>query len=279
MTVMSDQRPQVVMTEAGRAPVWSAIEDFIEGLRRWELWGTLGWHDIRQRYRRSVIGPFWLTISMGVMVFGLAYVYGGIFSQPIDKYLPYVAVGMIVFGLITSIANDASLVFILAARTILQTRAPLSLYVYQMLWRNLLIFGHNALIYLVIVLLFPVGLGLVSLLALVGLLLVTVLSVFVSIILATLSARFRDVPPIVASVTQIAFFLTPIFWTASALKGREEFIYLNPFYYLLEIVRMPLLGEVPPPAVWLAVIGMTIASGVVAVLFFARFRARVAYWV
>lgn len=262
-----------------RESVSEAIADFVDGLRRWELWGTLGWHDIRQRYRRSVIGPFWLTISMGVMVFGLAYVYGGIFSHPLDKYLPYVAVGMIVFGLITSIANDASQVFILASRTILQTRAPLSLYVYQMLWRNLLIFSHNALIYLLIVLFFPVDLGLVSLLALPGLFLVMVLSVFVSIILATLSARFRDVPPIVNSVTQIAFFLTPIFWTASALKGREEFIYLNPFYYLLEIVRMPLLGEAPPSNIWLVVIGMTIVSGVVALLFFARFRARIAYWV
>ena len=276
MTVVSDQH---VETVRHRASVPNAIEDFVDGLRRWELWGTLGWHDIRQRYRRSVIGPFWLTISMGVMVFGLAYVYGGIFSQPLDKYLPYVAVGMIVFGLITSIANDASQVFILASRTILQTRAPLSLYVYQMLWRNLLIFAHNALIYLIILLFFPVNLGWVSLLALPGLFLLMVLSVFVSVILATLSARFRDVPPIVNSVTQIAFFLTPIFWTASALKGREEFIHFNPFYYLLEVVRMPLLGEAPPLMVWLVVIGMTVISAIVAVVFFGRFRARVAYWV
>lgn len=276
MTVVTDQH---VETVRHRASVPNAVADFVDGLRRWELWGTLGWHDIRQRYRRSVIGPFWLTISMGMMVFGLAYVYGTIFSQPLDKYLPYVAVGMIVFGLITSIANDASQVFILSSRAILQTRAPLSLYVYQMLWRNLLMFAHNALIYLIIVLFFPVGLGLVSLLAIPGLILVIVLSVFVSMILATLSARFRDVPPIVANVTQIAFFLTPIFWTTSALKGREEFIYLNPFYYMLEVVRMPLLGEAPPASIWLTVIGMTVASGVAAILFFARFRARVAYWV
>ncbi|MEA2879149.1 MAG: lipopolysaccharide transport system permease protein [Hyphomicrobiales bacterium] len=276
MTIASEQRDEIARHLAS---VPNAIEDFIDGLRRWELWGALGWHDIRQRYRRSVIGPFWLTISMGVMVFGLAYVYGAIFSQPLDKYLPYVAVGMIVFGLITSIANDASQVFILASRTILQTRAPLSLYVYQMLWRNLLIFAHNALIYLLIIPFFPVGLGLVSLLALLGLLLVIVMGAFVGVILATLSARFRDVPPIVNSVTQIAFFLTPIFWTPSALKGREEFIYFNPFYYVLEVIRMPLLGEVPPPTVWLVVIGMTILAGVVAVLFFARFRARIAYWV
>src|SRR6185436_8571599 len=98
MKIVDDQKVEIARH---RASVPNAIEDFIDGLRRWELWGTLGWHDIRQRYRRSTIGPFWLTISMGVMVFGLAYVYGGIFSQPLEKYLPYVAVGTIVFGLIT----------------------------------------------------------------------------------------------------------------------------------------------------------------------------------
>ena len=60
-----------------RSRLLDAVGDLIEGLARWELWSTLGWHDIRQRYRRSIVGPFWLTLSMGVMVAGLAYLYAG----------------------------------------------------------------------------------------------------------------------------------------------------------------------------------------------------------
>ena len=69
--------------------VRSALGDVVDGLQHWELWSTHGWNDIRQRYRRSIVGPFWLTISMGVMVAGLAYLYAGLFGQSIEKYLPY----------------------------------------------------------------------------------------------------------------------------------------------------------------------------------------------
>ena len=119
----------------------AACQDLYQGLLRWELWSTLAWNDIRQRYRRSVIGPFWLTISMGMMVGGLAYLYAGLFNQDIHAYLPYVATGLIVFGLISSLITDASTVFIAGSRAILQVRAPISVYIYQMVWRNLIIFA------------------------------------------------------------------------------------------------------------------------------------------
>jgi len=256
-----------------------AIADLIDGLRYWELWSTHGWNDIRQRYRRSIVGPFWLTISMGMMIGGLAYLYAGLFGQSIDTYLPYVAVGMIVFNLISGIAQEGSLTFIASGRIILQTKAPLSVYVYQMLWRNLLIFAHNMCIYLVLLLFVKVNIGLASLLAIFGLFLILLNGVWVGIALGALSARFRDVPPIVASVMQIAFFLSPVFWTPEALKGREAFVQFNPFYYLLEVVRMPLLGEVPSLNIWLIVIAFNVVSALVAIMFFARYRARISYWV
>lgn len=262
-----------------RSALRDAIADFIDGLKRWELWFTLGWHDIHQRYRRSMVGPFWLTISMGVMVGGLAYLYSGLFGQSLDHYLPYVAVGIIVFNLITSIVTEGTYVFISSSRIILQTRAPLSIYVYQMLWRSILIFGHNMVIYLILLPFFDFKLGFVTLLAVPALFLIVVTGFGVGIILGGLSARFRDVPPIVASVMQVAFFLTPVFWTSTSLKGREVFVYFNPFYYALDVVRMPLLGQAPPLAIWLGVIAMCCASGFLALLFFARYRARIPYWV
>src|SRR5256714_7010615 len=98
--------------------ILAAIQDLHDGLRHSELWSTLGWHDIRQRYRRSIVGPFWLTLSMGIMVAGLAYLYAGMFGQNVEGYLPYVATGMIVFSLISIIATDGSAVFIGSASLI-----------------------------------------------------------------------------------------------------------------------------------------------------------------
>lgn len=129
--------------DRARSRLSVAVSDLLAGLKLWELWTTLGWHDIRQRYRRSMVGPFWLTLSMGFMVAGLAYLYGGVFGQNTATYLPYVATGMIVFSLISSLTTDGSSLFISSSSLILQLRAPLSIYLYQMVWRNLLIFAHN----------------------------------------------------------------------------------------------------------------------------------------
>ena len=265
-------------TVSRRTRLPEAVADLIEGLKLWELWSTLGWHDIRQRYRRSIVGPFWLTLSMGIMVAGLAYLYGGLFGQN-EGYLPYVATGMIVFSLISSIAVEGSGVFIGSASLILQLRAPLSIYIYQMLWRNLLIFVHNISIYVVVLLFAKVDIGWNIFLSLIGLILILLNGVWVGLMLGGLSARFRDVPPIVGSIMQVAFFLTPIFWTPGALPNRELFVHLNPFYYLVEVVRMPLLGQTPALWIWLVVIGMNCIGALAAIAFYARYRGRIAYWV
>jgi ABC-2 type transport system permease protein len=256
-----------------------ALRDLADGLARWELWSRLGWQDIRRRYRRSIVGPFWLTLSMGLVIGGLAYLYAGVFGQNLDNYLPYVALGMIVFALISTLVTDGSTVFIAAGPTILQMKAPLSIHLYQILWRNILMFAHNLVIYVLIVIFLHPLLGWHALLAIPGLVLVINNCFWVALVLGGLGARFRDVPPIVSSVMQMAFVLTPVFWTASAVPSREVFVHLNPFYYLIDIVRMPLMGETPPLSMWLIVIGFNCVSVIAAILFFARYRARIAYWV
>jgi ABC-2 type transport system permease protein/lipopolysaccharide transport system permease protein len=72
----------------------SAWADVIEGAKLWRLWGTLGWNEILQRYRRSTLGPLWLTASMAVMVIALGVVYAELFQQRIDDFIPFLCVGI-----------------------------------------------------------------------------------------------------------------------------------------------------------------------------------------
>lgn len=216
---------------------------------------------------------------MGLVIGGLAYLYAGLFGQHLENYLPYVALGMIVFTLVSSILTDGSTVFIAAGSTILQMKAPLSVHLYQMVWRNILMFAHNIVIYVLIVIFLRPPLGWNALLSVPGLVLVINNCFWVALVLGVLGVRFRDVPPIVSSVMQMAFVLTPIFWTPASLPTRELFVYLNPFFYLIDIVRMPLMGQTPPLSMWLIVAGFNCVSMVVALMFFARYRTRIAYWV
>ena len=255
-----------------------ALLDVFEGGRAWYVWGLLGWHDIRQRYRRSKIGPFWLTISMGALVGGLGFLYAGMFGVEVADYLPFVALGFIVWGLIASLINENCNAFIEAETIVKQVHLPLSIHVYRVVWRNLIIFGHNILIFVVVAVIFSIWPGWTGLLAVAGLALLCLNGVWIGLLFGLISARFRDVPLIVASIVQIAFFLTPIIWKPDLLPDRAWFLHFNPFYHFLEVVRAPLLGEIPSLVSWSAVLVITLCGWIATLFMYRRYRRRIAYW-
>ena len=256
-----------------------ALQDIVEGARAVHLWGLLGWQDVRQRYRRSTLGPFWLTISMGALVGGLGFLYAGLFKIGVADYLPFIAVGFIVWGLVSSLLTDGCAAFIGADSIIKQVALPLSIHVYRVLWRNLIILAHNAIIYVIVAVFFSIQPGWVGFLALPGLVLLGLNGVWVGLLLGLVSARFRDVPQIVASVVQIAFFLTPIIWKPELLPERAFLLDLNPFFHFVEVVRAPLLGQMPGLTSWLAALGVTLGGWLVTLVMYRRFHWRIPYWV
>ena len=275
----SSPEPAVASASPSSSRAAFALQDIVEGARAIHLWGLLGWQDVRQRYRRSTLGPFWLTISMGALVGGLGFLYAGLFKIGIADYLPFIAVGFIVWGLVSSLLTDGCAAFISAESIIKQVALPLSIHVYRVLWRNFIILAHNAIIYVIVALLFSVQPGWVGFLALPGLVLLGLNGVWVGLLLGLVSARFRDVPQIVASVVQIAFFLTPIIWKPELLPERALLLDLNPFFHFVEVVRAPLLGQVPGLTSWLAALGVTLGGWLVTLAMYRRFHWRIPYWV
>ena len=239
----------------------------------------MGLHDIRQRYRRSIIGPFWITLSMGIMVGALGLLYGTIFKQDMHDYLPFLAAGFILWGLISSLIIDGTRVFISAEGLIRQLPAPLSVHVYRLIWSNLISFAHNIWIYVLVALWYGLAPGWPMMLAMPALLLVLLNAFWMALLLGVVSARFRDIPLVVSSLMQVMFFITPVIWKPEMLPGRALILNLNPFHHLVEIMRAPLLGQVPALENWVAVIVVTLGGWAVALWFFSAYRWRLAYWV
>ncbi len=262
-----------------RIQLQKATSDIVGGWKHHELWLTMGLRDIKQRYRRSVIGPFWLTLSMGIMVGALGLLYGGIFNQPLADYLPYIAAGFVVWGLISGLILDGAQCFIASDRLIRQLAAPVSIYVYRDVWRNLIIFAHNIWIVVLLAFVFQSNPGWAVLLAVPALAVVLFNGVWLGLLLGLVSARFRDIPQVLASIVQVAFFLTPIIWKPEMLPGRALILDLNPLYHLVEIVRAPLLGQVPTLGNWIAVLLFTLLGWLLAIFFFVVYRWRIGYWV
>ena len=255
-----------------------ALQDVVEGACAFRLWGMLGWQDIRQRYRRSTLGPFWLTISMGALVGGLGVLYAGLFRMDVADYLPFVAAGLIIWGLLSGLITEGCAAFIGAEGIIKQVNLPLSVHVYRVVWRNLIVFAHNVAIYVAAAVIFSIQPGWTGLLVLPGLALLCLNGVWMGLLFGLVSARFRDVPQIVASVVQVAFFLTPIIWKPELLPDRAFVLDLNPFFHLVELVRAPSLGQAPGLVSWFAAVGITLGGWLVTLLMYRRYRWRIAYW-
>lgn len=256
-----------------------AFADLWRGALHYDLWSHLAAHDIRQRFRRSVLGPIWLTLSMGIMIGALGFVFSRLFNQDIGQTLPYISTGIIFWGLLTGCINEGTLVFISAESFIRNVPVPLSLHFYRMMARNLIIWCFNMGIYVLVVLYFGIPIGANILLFVPGFILFLLNTAWMSLAAGVLSTRYRDIPQVIANVIQVIFFVTPIFWTPETLPSRPAFVVLNPFYHLVEIVRLPLLGEAPTPESWAVSIGMAIAGIGFAAYLFRRAHARIAYWV
>jgi ABC-type polysaccharide/polyol phosphate export permease len=256
---------------------WMA--DLRDGINKYPVWSVLAWQDIRQRYQRSVLGPFWITLTMMATIAGMGPLYAALFRIDAHQFIPYLALGLIAWGLISSMILDGCLTFTSADSMIRSVRLPMSLHAFRMILRNLIIFLHNIVAFLPFALYLGIEPRWLWLMALPGVVLIAVAAFPVALILGIFCARFRDMQQIVASIVQLAFFLTPILWKPELLGNREFIATYNPFFVFIEVIRAPVYGHMPGLHVYVS--ALLIVAGLYAMAFpiFLRFRTRIAFWV
>jgi len=274
-------------TPASKSTTLSAsASDLARGWNQYELWLQLGWQDIKQRYRRSTLGPLWITIATGVMSLALGLLYSMLFQISVREFLPHVTVGFIVWGFISGCIKDGANVFIENEGLIKQLPSALSVHVYRLVWRQLLFFAHNMVIWLILVLMFRIPLGWNLLLFIPALALMVVNGVWVTMLFGIIATRFRDVAPLLEALVQLLFYVTPIVWTTKTLREqggevaqRARIAELNPLYHYLEVVRAPLIGEPVAAYHWGIVLVGTVIGLFLAMIAMRQWRFRVPYWV
>jgi homopolymeric O-antigen transport system permease protein len=268
--------------DAVRLHLMSAWEDLTGGLRKYDLWGRFGWLEIKRRYRRTMIGPFWACITLVIFVIVIGSVGSGLLSKHTGDYLPFLVAGMIVWVTLQSTLLESVNVFVAGGGLIRQMNFEYSILVYSLVWRNFIVFAHNLLVYFLILLVFaPDKLGFANLLAIPGLIVLAINCTWLSLLLGLVSLRFRDLQQLVMSTVQVSMFVTPLFWPADGLEGlrRLFFVDLNPLYHLLTIVRDPLLGgKLPLLSSCIAATLITITGWALAYSMFAKYRKRIPYW-
>lgn len=256
-----------------------AGQDAILAVTGWRIWTTLAWNDIAQRYRRSIIGPFWLTLSTAIFVGALGFLYAGLLHQNINTYLPYLATGYVLWMMLSSFLVEAAQCFIASEGYLKQMRMSKIGVVLRMVLRNFIIFLHNMLVIVVVMLIFRIVPGPFFLLVLPGLMLNLWFGTALALLLGIVCTRFRDLTQIIISLITVLFFCTPIFWNPkTSAPGLALVSSLNPFAAFIAIFRDPLLGLPIDAYDWWVASGCTLGMTVIAAAFFVRFRSRILYW-
>jgi lipopolysaccharide transport system permease protein len=214
------------------------------------------------------------------MVLAMGGIYAGLFHMNLREYLPFLVLSLVLWGFLGGLVGDACLGFTASEGLIRSVRMPFTLYAVRIVLRNVLVLAHNIVVVVAVFAIFGTWPGAEGLLALPGFALWLVDSCALSILLGALCARYRDIPPIVGSVLQMAFFVTPVIWKPElAGPDRQWLLPFNPFYSIMEMVRGPLLGTVPTQAACLSALLYSLVLLVLTWLLFVRVRGRIAFWV
>lgn len=261
------------------SPKNTTYSDVYNSLRSWRIWFLIGISDIRQRYSRSKLGQFWITLSIAIFIASIGSVNSILFNQDVSYFVPFLAANVIVWNLISGIITDGCITFIQSENYIKQIPLPKSIYILRSITRNLFNFCHNFFILPFTYLIFPQPLNINYLLAPLGLILILLAGFFITMLLGVLCTRFRDLPQIVGNIVQLAFFITPIMWPANALRhNMTNFGIYNPFAAFLNVLSEPLRGITPSYSSYLVSLSTIILLAIIAIPLFCKYRARIPYW-
>lgn len=253
--------------------------DITKGFHNHSQWIYLSTLDIKLRYRRSLIGPWWVTISTGIMIIVLSYLWSHIFGINISTYMPFFAIGFVLWSWLAVNINEAASGFFPFQGLIKQINTPFSIFILRSHARQLIILMHNFIVIFLVLLATGHGFYWSNLIAIPSLILIQINLTLLCIVIAIFCTRYQDITQVVNMATQIIFFCTPILWQVKILKNRIYLVDWNPIYHWIEMIRSPLLGHIPSVNDILWTIGSMIVLIGLATFCLGRYRSRIAYWI
>lgn len=264
-----------VLTESA-----GALRDIQLGWQRREGWWALSRQTIKISYRRTTLGPIWITIQQLAFILGISLLYSQLFKVKSEDLVPLVAFGISFWGLLTSCITGASSNFIQQSQAITSSTLPISFYVFSTVSQQLLTFLHSAVVLIPFAFIFGTSPRFICLITIPLAIAVAAINAFgLGLWLGPLSARYRDISASIPIILQLAMFLSPIFWAPSLLGDRDWIINYNPIAWMIETFRSPILGGPIQVELWIKLAIFTISNLVLGVTVLGRVRNKISYWI
>ncbi len=253
--------------------------DLRRGVKLYKVWMHHAWHDVSAKYKRTVLGTLWISGAMIATSIALSIVMGGIMGQDLPSVLPYIMGGILCFALPGFLLNEAPETFMSSSNIIKNHAHPFSYYIFENVARVFILFINNLVVFYITLAVLG-KLTLPNWTVVPAIMLNFLNCVFWGGVVAMAAARYRDLRFLLPFMSQIIFFLTPVFWHPGNLKGwRTVILNLNPFYGLMEVIRAPLLGEMAPLIAWQLSAASLLLGALAWAVFFGVYRGKIAFWV
>ncbi|MET0583615.1 MAG: ABC transporter permease [Candidatus Binatia bacterium] len=244
------------------------------------MWVGLGWIDLVQNYRRTFLGPFWITVNLAIFAAAMTLVYGALFGVPSREYAGYIVCGMLSWMWVSALLTEVGMTFINYGHFLKNIPIDKALFVWAAVYKLTITLAHNLIVYAALVVFGFVELNMYTLMAIPAVAILFLFSIPITAMAAILFARYRDIQRLIASGTVVIMMVTPIFWQSTMITGwRAAIVHLNPIYYLVEFLRAPLLGRPLEMTTILVVLGMTAIAWVVGSFFYRRYEKYVIFWI
>lgn len=257
-----------------------AFKDFLSTSKKFPAAFYFAWTDTKARYRRSTLGPLWLTLGTAIGVAGLGILWAELLNIDRDSFVPSLTVGLVVWQLISGCIGESSTIFSRHAHIIRNMKVPLIFFALQSILRQLVNFLHNLIVIVAVLLYFNVSLSLGHFaLILIGCILLVGNLLWVSLLFGMFGARFRDVEPLIAAAMPILFFLSPVIYRPENLSSMAALLWFNPFAYLISVVRDPALGVTPDINIYFVSVLMLVLGWFLALWCLNRNHSRLVYWI
>jgi ABC-type polysaccharide/polyol phosphate export permease len=258
----------------------SGATDLVEGALQWRLWYLIGSSEMRRRYARSKLGQIWIILTSAITTSTIGLVWSYLWAQPVREILPYIAVGLVVWQLISAILIESTTLLPSNIRYFHNQYMPISTIIFALAFRHTATFFMN----LIFPLFLSVGLGLrpssSAFFAIPGVLLTLVWCLWMSLMLSILCTRYRDIIQVVNNLVQVAIFLTPVLWMPELLStGSQDLLPWNPFAVFVAIVRDPLLGRDVSWAYWESAVIFSLGGFCASLPLLGRGRRHIVYWI
>jgi ABC-type polysaccharide/polyol phosphate export permease len=255
------------------------LSDIIRTFKMPGLILYMAWSDIRARYKRSILGPLWITLSTAIGVVGLGFIWSELFHMDRATFIPMLTIGLILWQFMSACIVESTSVFSKQGNIIRNLNLPIALHPAQLVLRHIINLGHNIPLFIIVALIMGRTFNAYTFMIVPALVLVIANLYWISMMLGTLGARFRDLEYLVSMIMPLLMFLSPVMYRANALPKLGKYMWMNPLADMIEIVRYPLLGEATPALTYAINIGMLIVGGSLTYLLFNAKRNRIAFWV